>query len=195
MARDDPHFRLRIPENLKAAVEIAAAENNRSLNAEIIHRLSLTFERTSQESVVEVVQLKPIGVSRANAAALLGLTPENFDLLVENGTLPPPRLIGSQEIWSREQLEYLGSRMVQIDIFGNEPAADPSDRARREKVQEALPQYWKQQLIERGERQLGRRSPEEAAAEYKAGKERIEKVKERNQAKRAKAAAAKKQAS
>lgn len=44
MARDDLHFRLRIPEALKAQVEEAAAANNRSLTAEIISRLEKSFE-------------------------------------------------------------------------------------------------------------------------------------------------------
>jgi hypothetical protein len=43
MARDDQHFRLRIPEDLKARVETAARENHRSMTAEIIARLELTF--------------------------------------------------------------------------------------------------------------------------------------------------------
>lgn len=44
MARDDLHFRLRIPEALKAQIEQAAASNNRSLTAEIISRLERSFE-------------------------------------------------------------------------------------------------------------------------------------------------------
>lgn len=39
MAKDDPHFRLRIPAELKAEIEASAAANNRSINAEIVSRL------------------------------------------------------------------------------------------------------------------------------------------------------------
>lgn len=39
MAKDDPHFRLRIPADLKDEIEAAAKENNRSINAEIVSRL------------------------------------------------------------------------------------------------------------------------------------------------------------
>lgn len=39
MAKDDPHFRLRLPVELKNEIEQAAKENNRSINAEIISRL------------------------------------------------------------------------------------------------------------------------------------------------------------
>jgi hypothetical protein len=44
MARDDPHFRLRIPEALKDQVEASAKANNRSMNAEIISRLERSFD-------------------------------------------------------------------------------------------------------------------------------------------------------
>lgn len=43
MARDDPHFRLRIPEDLKRRVTEAADSNKRSINAEIIARLEHSF--------------------------------------------------------------------------------------------------------------------------------------------------------
>lgn len=43
MARDDLHFRLRIPEDLKLQIESAAKENHRSMTAEIVARLSASF--------------------------------------------------------------------------------------------------------------------------------------------------------
>ncbi|TYR32079.1 Arc family DNA-binding protein [Mesorhizobium microcysteis] len=39
MARDDPHFRLRLPADLKTAIEVAAKESGRSINSEIVVRL------------------------------------------------------------------------------------------------------------------------------------------------------------
>lgn len=44
MAREDAHFRLRIPDSLKEKVEKAALANHRSMTAEIIARLERTFE-------------------------------------------------------------------------------------------------------------------------------------------------------
>jgi hypothetical protein len=44
MARDDLHFRLRIPEDLKARIEKIAAENGRSMTAEIVVRLERSFK-------------------------------------------------------------------------------------------------------------------------------------------------------
>ena len=43
MSRDDLHFRLRIPEELKARVEAAAEKNRRSMTAEIIERLEASL--------------------------------------------------------------------------------------------------------------------------------------------------------
>lgn len=44
MARDDPMMRFRAPQELKSKIEASATENGRSLNAEIVHRLELSFE-------------------------------------------------------------------------------------------------------------------------------------------------------
>ena len=43
MARDDPHFRLRVPDELRARIADAAKANNRSINAEILSRLERSF--------------------------------------------------------------------------------------------------------------------------------------------------------
>lgn len=47
MAREDLHFRLRIPEDLKKRVEKAATENHRSMTAEIIATLQDAYPDTS----------------------------------------------------------------------------------------------------------------------------------------------------
>lgn len=43
MAREDLHFRLRIPEELKARIETEAQKNMRSMTAEIVDRLESSF--------------------------------------------------------------------------------------------------------------------------------------------------------
>ncbi|CAN7301175.1 Arc family DNA-binding protein [Phyllobacterium sp. LjRoot231] len=43
MAREDLHFRLRIPEELKAKVDKSASDNHRSMTAEIVARLENSF--------------------------------------------------------------------------------------------------------------------------------------------------------
>jgi hypothetical protein len=43
MSREDQHFRLRLPADLREKIEAAAAESRRSLTAEILARLESTF--------------------------------------------------------------------------------------------------------------------------------------------------------
>lgn len=43
MARDDPHFRLRLPAPLRDRLAAAAKANNRSANAEVVARLERSF--------------------------------------------------------------------------------------------------------------------------------------------------------
>ncbi|MDW9726342.1 Arc family DNA-binding protein [Sinorhizobium meliloti] len=49
MAREDLHFRLRIPEGLKRQIEANAKANNRSMTGEIIARLSGANEETLRD--------------------------------------------------------------------------------------------------------------------------------------------------
>lgn len=44
MSREDPQLKLRLTEDLKAKVADAARTNGRSVNAEIVARLTRTFE-------------------------------------------------------------------------------------------------------------------------------------------------------
>jgi len=51
MAREDLHFRLRIPESLKQQVAEAAEHNGHSMTAEIIERLAWTFNNEMYDSL------------------------------------------------------------------------------------------------------------------------------------------------
>lgn len=55
MAREDLHFRLRIPEELKNRIEAIAEANGRSMTAEIIHRLETSLNDERRERVDAVV--------------------------------------------------------------------------------------------------------------------------------------------
>jgi hypothetical protein len=48
MSREDPQFKLRMTEDLKARIEDAAKANNRSMNAEIIARLEASFAEAAK---------------------------------------------------------------------------------------------------------------------------------------------------
>ncbi|MBF0693384.1 Arc family DNA-binding protein [Providencia alcalifaciens] len=43
MSREDPQLRIRLPIELKEKIEVAAKENTRSMNAEIVQRLEISF--------------------------------------------------------------------------------------------------------------------------------------------------------
>ena len=49
MSRTDPQFKLRMPPALRAQVEQAAGQANRSLNAEIVTRLQASFTQAKPE--------------------------------------------------------------------------------------------------------------------------------------------------
>ena len=57
MAREDPHFRLRIPEDLKSKVDEAAARNDRSMTAEIVDRLEFSFNEGDRQKYARRVDL------------------------------------------------------------------------------------------------------------------------------------------
>ncbi|EAB5934897.1 DNA-binding protein [Salmonella enterica subsp. salamae] len=44
MSREDPQMKVRLPAELKEKLEVAAKENKRSMNAEVVHRLKESFE-------------------------------------------------------------------------------------------------------------------------------------------------------
>ncbi|WP_245369167.1 hypothetical protein [Sinorhizobium sp. CCBAU 05631] len=57
-----------------------------------------------RRSTVLPAALQPIGVTREQAAALLSISPPLFDSAVRAGTMPPPRVLGSRNIWSVDEL-------------------------------------------------------------------------------------------
>ncbi|WFQ80477.1 Arc family DNA-binding protein [Xenorhabdus sp. SF857] len=46
MSREDAQMKIRLPAELKEQLEKAAVENKRSMNAEVLQRLSESFEKT-----------------------------------------------------------------------------------------------------------------------------------------------------
>lgn len=45
-SRSSDQFRLRLPDGMRERLKVAAAENRRSMNAEIVHRLDMSFRET-----------------------------------------------------------------------------------------------------------------------------------------------------
>ncbi|WP_018688704.1 Arc family DNA-binding protein [Ahrensia kielensis] len=108
MAREDLHFRLRIPEELKKLVEDEAKTNNRSMTAEIIARLQNSFDNTR-------VQL-PLGLRDRvqNAAKISGRSLRDEVVSALDKAYPPPQLTVGDLINFFEN--------IQKDAEGNPPS-------------------------------------------------------------------------
>lgn len=65
-----------------------------------------TSERPTPARRAEILptSLPPFGVSREQAAALLGISATLFDWAVTNGRMPQPRLLRGRNIWDVEEL-------------------------------------------------------------------------------------------
>lgn len=46
-----------------------------------------------------------LGLSRAESAEYLGISPSLFDAMVDDGRMPPPKLINSRKVWPRPAVE------------------------------------------------------------------------------------------
>lgn len=76
MSREDAQFKLRLPEDLRDLVAEAAASNGRSMNAEVVARLTESFECDQDarlEKVMERVLSRYVAALRANVIAQTGL--------------------------------------------------------------------------------------------------------------------------
>ena len=82
MTKNDPHFRLRLPADLKSRVGQSAEKNNRSINAEIVHRLEASFvfqpvrDMTAREVIIQQHQRERVAEQIAQDEALLEFVPD-----------------------------------------------------------------------------------------------------------------------
>lgn len=51
------------------------------------------------------IWLAPRGLSRADAAVYVGVSPSLFDLLIKDGRMPEPKRINSRTVWDRYELD------------------------------------------------------------------------------------------
>lgn len=61
MSREDPQMKIRLPADLKDWIDKSAAENGRSMNAEIVARLQMSFDKDLispdvQQFIVEAIK-------------------------------------------------------------------------------------------------------------------------------------------
>ncbi len=46
-----------------------------------------------------------LGLSRETAAHFIGVSPNTFDKLVKEGSMPAPRIVGRRKLWNRMELQ------------------------------------------------------------------------------------------
>ena len=55
------------------------------------------------------------GLSRAEAAIYLGISPSKFDELVKDGRMPRPRMIDSRKLWDLHELDMAFDELPRED--------------------------------------------------------------------------------
>ena len=67
-----------------------------------------------QRASLVISPLEKIGLSRLEAAGLVGVTPSAWDELVRHGDMPRARRIGAFERWDRREVESAFSNMPHV---------------------------------------------------------------------------------
>lgn len=65
--------------------------------------------------------VSPRGYSRDQAAEYIGISPSKFDLMVADGSMPQPKLLGTRTIWDRSKLD------IAFDALPDRAAVNPWD--------------------------------------------------------------------
>lgn len=128
MARTDPQFNLRVPQELKQQVEDAAKESGRSINAEAVHRLEESFLRatnSSSQANVKIIPLKD-GKKRVIYGKLLNTLDLDYtqelsnlrdDIHLSLEVLSNSSFLNSLKFFNKDVLVYKGNN--HIDIVDN----------------------------------------------------------------------------
>ena len=75
----DPQMKIRLPPELKALIEAAADQNNRSQNAEIISRLEMSFAMPSASADVPSETVQKVAEDLIRYMAATGWRPPESD--------------------------------------------------------------------------------------------------------------------
>jgi len=68
------------------------------------------------------LSLPPRGLSREEAATYVGISPNKFDTMVEDGRMPKPKQIDGRRVWDRHRLDSYFAALPDID--GRDDADD-----------------------------------------------------------------------
>lgn len=74
--------------------------------------------------------VSPRGYSREQASEYIGISPSKFDLMVADGSMPQPKMLGSRTIWDRSKLD------IAFDALPDRAAVNPWDDDGEETVGE-----------------------------------------------------------
>lgn len=72
------------------------------------------------------------GLSRAESAAMIGVSPNTFEMMVEDGRMPRPKAIGTRRVWSRAAVAQAFENLP--DDSGKKPRQDARGAAPWEKA-------------------------------------------------------------
>jgi hypothetical protein len=129
MAREDQHFRLRIPDALKVRVETAAEKNHRSMTAEIVARLEASFVIDDMPeidvSVGREMMVPMLAAVREEIEAIVGPRVRQMEGLVQQvrDAIAAGRLTDDQAAKIEAKAEEIGKR-VKGDRFVLGPVDD-----------------------------------------------------------------------
>jgi len=62
--------------------------------------------------------LPPLGLSRVEAAAYIGVSPSMFDLMVKDGRMPGPKRIGDLRLWDRARIDQITGWVYVMEFEG-----------------------------------------------------------------------------
>lgn len=61
-------------------------------------------------------RVEPRGLSRAEAAGYVGISPSTFDLMVADGRMPAPKRINSRLVWDRQRLDEAFENLPEKEV-------------------------------------------------------------------------------
>ncbi|MCB8819965.1 hypothetical protein LJD17_05365 [Microvirga rosea] len=73
------------------------------------------------------LSLPPRGLSRVEAAALIGVSPAMFDIMVKDARMPRPKRIGSRVVWDRLKIESSFAALPDGDEDGGHNPFDDTE--------------------------------------------------------------------
>ena len=61
--------------------------------------------RAGAQTALAAVGLAPRGLTRVQAAAYVGVSPNTFDAMVQSGQMPAPKQVGDRLIWDLRRVD------------------------------------------------------------------------------------------